>query len=349
MATAWLARHHWRQHLANATDLYYNISAENLSLDAWVTLPPSEERQGIVYDKWPFRLDINTEYQDWILVASCVFLTTIWCLPCLCGSMKNTVTKRFTSCVYTRLHSFFYVTTCINLTILMFTIAILPDWTVDEFVVYLAAFISWVLIHLQKLIYSMGIMFGFFLLLRFRERIMVAAGMEHMTLIRFSWKEMLGMTGKKRPVEIYIWKIDDLESARGKLVKPNDVYVECHMGFNEPMRTRVHNNAGSACIVKESFQLNIDESSSSSLMTLLVKDQSLLTSAEIARLILSTRELCGIEEQTGKRQMALSYDEHCFVPLKLFPRGKIWLAISPVDDVDEERAPLMNEDALVTC
>ena len=29
-------------------------------------------------------------------------------------------------------------------------------------------------------------------------------------------------------------------------------------GYNEPMRTRVHNNAGSEAVIRESFQLNID-------------------------------------------------------------------------------------------
>lgn len=30
-------------------------------------------------------------------------------------------------------------------------------------------------------------------------------------------------------------------------------------GYNEPMRTRVHNNAGSEADIRESFQMNIDE------------------------------------------------------------------------------------------
>ncbi len=33
------------------------------------------------------------------------------------------------------------------------------------------------------------------------------------------------------------------------------VYVS---GYNEPMRTRVHNNAGSEAVIRESFQINID-------------------------------------------------------------------------------------------
>merc|ERR1712039_227731 len=99
------------------------------------------------------------------------------------------------------------------------------------------------------------------------------------------------------------------------------------------------------------MQLNIDENAAGTLMTLLVKDQSLVTSSELARLMLSTRELCGIEDQTGKRRAAFTYSPEFFVALDLSPCGKIWIAIAPVEDGDiEERAPLIDdEDALVTC
>merc|ERR1712224_656075 len=171
--------------------------------------------------------------------------------------------------------------------------------------------------------------------------------------VRMSWKDLIpfGLTsGKKRPIEVFIWKITDLKSATNKVLKANDIFVECHMGYNEPMRTRVHNNAGSNCIVQESFQINVDEDKSGALMTLLVKDQSLMTSQEVARLMISTREICGIEDQTGKRRETFTYSEDSFVALTLSPCGKIWIAIAPVEDGDEEQRPLMqDEDALVTC
>lgn len=298
-------------------------------------------RRGVVFDKWPFRLDISTEYQDWILVAMCVLITSLWCLPCICGRMRNSLSRSFTHWVYTRLHVFFCVVTYINLFILMFTIGVLPDWTVDEFVEHLMAFISWVLDHIQKLITSSVILFGFFLLIRFRERIAMAAGVQHMTVFRWDWRDAVGLAGRRRPVEVFIWKVDGLQSSAGKVMKANDVYVECHLGFNEPMRTRVHNNAGSSCVVKESFQLNFDEGASSTVMTLLVKDQSLIASSELARLTLSTREICGIEDQTGKRRMTFQYSDDCFVPLALTPSGTIWIAVAPVDDADEEHEPLI--------
>lgn len=309
---------------------------------------PQRVRQGIVFDKFPFRLDINREYQDWILVSVCAMLLLIWCLPCMCGRMKSWVAREFTRKVYTQLHVFFWVTTYCNLIILMITIGTLPDWTVNEFVNYFVLFVSWILIHLEKMITSAGIIFGFLLVLRFRERIALAAGMEHVTVFRWSWKDLFS-NGKNRPVEVFIWKVEGLQSSGGKVVKLNDIFVECHMGYNEPMRTRVHNNAGSACEFKESFQMNIDETQPSCLMTLLIKDQNLLTSQVLGRLMLSTRELCGIEDQTGKRRVEFTYNNDCFVPLTLLPTGQIWLAIAPVDDADEETHPLMKEDDLVTC
>eukprot|EP00437_Effrenium_voratum_P009238 CAMPEP_0181430244 /NCGR_PEP_ID=MMETSP1110-20121109/17620_1 /TAXON_ID=174948 /ORGANISM="Symbiodinium sp., Strain CCMP421" /LENGTH=116 /DNA_ID=CAMNT_0023553547 /DNA_START=697 /DNA_END=1047 /DNA_ORIENTATION=- len=116
------------------------------------------------------------------------------------------------------------------------------------------------------------------------------------------------------------------------------------------MRTRVHNNAGSEAVIRESFQLNIDENSPDTLMTLLAKDQSLLTNSEIARLTLSTRELCGIEDQTGKRRSTFSYDEDSFLELSLNPSGKIWIAVAPVDEAaEEERSLLLQEDSLLPC
>lgn len=313
------------------------------------TTAGEKERKGITFEKWPFRLDIDTEYQDWILCAVCFVLFMLWCMPCICGAMRNPMSRAFTKSVYTRLNCFFWVVTYFNLVVLMFTIGILPDWTVNEFVEYLVNFIAWILQHLEKIITSAAILLGFYLLFKFKERIAMAAGLEHLTLFRWNWKDMLGISVKKRPVEVFIWKVEDLSSHMVKVYKANDIFVECHLGDNEPMRTRVHNNAGTSCMIKESFQMNINENDSTTMMTLLVKDQGLLAGSELARLMLSIREVCGIEDQTGKRRTDFVYSTEHFVELKLLPRGTIWLAIAPVDDLDEEKAPLMNDDSLVTC
>jgi len=263
--------------------------------------------------------------------------------------MRNSTSRSFTKCIYTRLNIYFWAITYVNLFIVMFIIGVLPDWTVNEYVQYLTWFVTWVLVHGKKMVSSGVILVGFFLVIQFQQKIRVAAGLEHITMVHFNWREILGFPIKKRPVELFVWKVDDLQSSSGKIYKPNDLFVECHLGDNEPMRTRVHNNAGTSCVIKESFQLNINESESGTLMTLLVKDQALMVSTELARLMLSTREICGIEDQTGKRKVDFTYSEESFVCLSLLPRGKIWIAIAPVEDIDEEKAPLMRDDDLVQC
>lgn len=310
-----------------------------------------EGRRGVVTDMgWPFRLDIPLEYQDWIIVAVCALIIGMWCTPCVCGRMRNRCSRQFTTWVYTRLHVFYWGVLYLTLFITMFMIWVLPDWTLADFLDYTGRFLRWILIHMQKMIISACIIFGFMLALKFRERITFLAGMEHITVFRWSLSEAFGFKGKQRPIELFIWKVDGLQSSSTKILKANDVFVECHLGFNEPMRTRVHNNAGSSCVVREAVQLNINESSPNTLLTLLVKDQNMIGGSELGRLNLSTPELCGIEDQTGKRRIAFDYSEDFFVPLGLSPMGTIWLAIAPVEDWDEsERTPLVHEDALVTC
>mmetsp|Transcript_36246 Transcript_36246/g.107680 ORF Transcript_36246/g.107680 Transcript_36246/m.107680 type:complete len:348 (+) Transcript_36246:98-1141(+) len=320
------------------------------------TVPPAvatvtdRPRRGIIYDRWPFRLDISTEYQDWILVAACFLIVGVWCLPCVCGTLRNRCSKAFTRMVYMHMHTFYCVSVYFTLFTVMFTVGILPDWTVDQFIEYLGHFFAWVLKHLVQCLICVLIILVFVLALKFRDRLLLASGIEHITFFRFSLSDLLG-TGRKRPVEFFIWKVEDLVSSSGKMMKPNDVYIECHMGYNETMRTRVHNNAGSSCVIQESFQMNIDEAESSTLLTIIVKDQTWVASAELGRLMLSTREMCGIEDQTGKRRLSMEYDESCFVALELVPRGKIWIALKPVDDTDDpdDRGPGNDDDNLLMC
>jgi len=149
---------------------------------------------------------------------------------------------------------------------------------------------------------------------------------------------------RHRAVEIFIWKVVDLQS--GHVMKPNDVYVECHLGYNEPARTRVHNKAGSGCLLKESFQLNLDDSvaqggEDSDVLTILVKDQTLVSSNVLGKKALTMREILGIENSTGKASDEFSWSDECFVELRLVPEGRIWLRIAPVE---EEGAPLLGMD-----
>ncbi|CAD7971060.1 unnamed protein product [Amoebophrya sp. A120] len=293
----------------------------------------AKERQGVVFDRWPFRLDIAYEYQCWILVAMSVFCATICLLPCLCGVFRSKISKRFTVWVYSRLHTFFCVAFYFNVTVLFFTVGLLPDWTINEYVAICFDFLDWMLIHTVKFLVSALILLGLFILVRFKERIAAAAGVEHMTFFRLG-KLNLFHTAQLRGIEVIIWKVEELPSGTG--LKPNDVYLECHAGQNEPTRTRVHNNAGAAAVIKETFQVNIDENDVEERFTLLVKDQELLVSSVLCKLQLKTKDVLAIEAQTGKVSEDFVYDANAFSQLQLQPRGKIWLRVNPLEDGEQQ-------------
>merc|ERR1712126_652983 len=124
----------------------------------------------------------------------------------------------------------------------------------------------------------------------------------------------------------------------------NDVFVECHLGFNEPAVTRVHNKAGSGCMIRESFQLNLDMNSSDgdamNALTLLVKDQSLVSSTVLGRKTLTMREVYRIEACTGRITEEFTWSAPYFMEQRLEPEGRIWFRIAPVE---EEAAPLMDD------
>lgn len=327
------------------------VIAEKGDISGLLVAGGMHERRGLVYDSWPFQLDIDVEYQDWILLATCICLVTAWTLPCFCGFMRSPLSKVFTAWVYTRLHLFYWTIGYFTLLVLAFTISVLPDWTASAFLAHLGLFVEWVLKHLVSTIKCSVVLFAFWLVYKFRERVLMAAGLDYIKVFTWDISNPLGIGVRRRPVEMFIWKVDGLQSSTGKLMKANDVFVEVHLGDNEPMRTRVHNNAGRGCSIKESFQLNINEGQPHALVTLLLKDQSLLASTEIARLVLSTAELCGIEDQTGKRRIGFTYSPEYFVPLTLHPTGQIWIAVAPVDDRadDEMDSLLQDDDHLLPC
>merc|ERR1740121_773406 len=130
-----------------------------------------------------------------------------------------------------------------------------------------------------------------------------------------------------RGIEVIVWKVEELPSGSG--LKPNDVFLECHVGQNEPGRTRVHNNAGSSAVIKETFQVNIDENDPEELFTILVKDQELLVSSVLCKLQVRTKDILAIEASTGRVSEDFVYDASGFSQLSLQPRGKIWFRVNP--------------------
>lgn len=252
------------------------------------------ERDGMEWSR--MSLDVAYEYQCWILIGVSCICALLFLLPCLCGTFRNRIAKRFTIWVYSRLHMYYVFIIYLNLFFVCFVISMLPDWNINQYLLASLDFVDWVLIHTSKLIVSVTILLGLYILIRFKERIATAAGVEHMTFFRFGRLNPFHRA-LHHPIELHIWKALDLPA--GPLLKQNDVFIECHLGQNEPAKTRVHNNAGSGCVFKESFQLNVDENDPTEMFTILVRDQELLTCTTLCKLQIKSADLLQIEQQTG--------------------------------------------------
>merc|ERR1712151_331624 len=136
----------------------------------------------------------------------------------------------------------------------------------------------------------------------------------------------------------------------GDLFSANNGFVEVSMGFNDEMKTRVHNNAGSSCVLKETLQLNWDEEDEDDRLLLQVKNQKLVGAAELARLHLDSDQLKKIRNDSiqclpaGKMP---SWTEGQFIKMDMMPRGTIWFRISPVEDETYSHGNLVQD--LTTC
>ena len=97
------------------------------------------------------------------------------------------------------------------------------------------------------------------------------------------------MPSNLRAVEIYLYKVEELTASN--LVNPNDVFIEMSLGMNEKVRTRVHNSAGSSCILKECLQMNYDPNEEDDKLVVQVKNQDMLLASEIGRIEFGNRDI----------------------------------------------------------
>merc|ERR1719253_330921 len=98
---------------------------------------------------------------------------------------------------------------------------------------------------------------AFAFVVAFKDKFAKLLGVDYKTVFRFKLRDLCPGGRRERAIEIVIHKVEDLKAA--SVFAPNNIFIETHMGYNEPMKTRVHNNAGSSCIMKERIQFNFDD------------------------------------------------------------------------------------------
>jgi len=277
-----------------------------------------------------FRLNIDMEYQGWILVFACLTAFWIYCLPCYCAGMQFSLARKYAAWIQMRLPYFLVFASIVNAGFLFMVITWLPDWEPADFVKQIITFIAFLATNAAKFMVSIALIVLFIFVVTFKDRFLKLAGIEKKTLFRFKLRDIFGSSTRAIAVEIF--KVEDLPAAQ--VFAPNNVFVEVYLGYNEPMKTRVHNNAGSSCLVKESLQLNFDEDEDEEPLYLFVKNQKVMGAGELGRLELKAEDVAAVEKECMEKLKGGSggWSDEYFVERRLIPRGTIWFRVTPVDD-----------------
>jgi len=232
----------------------------------------------------------------------------------------------------------FYATVfCFDVVLMYMVVNWLPDWTFAQYVktcIKLAAFVAG---NMANWASSLAIIIAAGVVVAFKDRFLLLLGLDHRTLFKCKFRDVFSCwTGNRfRAIELMIWKVEDLQSS--ELFSANSVYVEVYFGYNESMKTRVHNNAGNDCVLKETVQLNFDEDDDDEHMFVFVRNQKVVGGSELGRLELKAEQVADIERANKAAPFPDGHvrwqDEH-FVQRRLIPRGTIWFRVNAVEDTD---------------
>mmetsp|Transcript_14886 Transcript_14886/g.27926 ORF Transcript_14886/g.27926 Transcript_14886/m.27926 type:complete len:312 (-) Transcript_14886:107-1042(-) len=298
--------------------------------------PVAQKLQQQAQDVVKFRLDIDEEYQGWILIFTTLTCAWIFCLPCYCAGMSSPSARKFAAWISQRLPHFYALAFVFNLLLMFLVVEWLPDWTFADYVKVLLQGVKWFFDHVLKWASSLAMIIAFGFVVAFKERIALMLGLDHKQLFNCKARDCLSCFSSARfkPIELLIWKVEDLTSA--DLFHANNVFLEIYLGYNETMRTRVHNNAGSDCILKESVQLNFDEDDEEEKLVIFVQNQKVMGAQELGRVEISSEKIKKMlkdsEKLKGPSQI-MQWDTKCFpMSFPLIPRGQVWLNAVPVED-----------------
>jgi len=283
-----------------------------------------------------FRINMDEEYQGWILLFATLTAFWLFCIPCYCAGLSFSAARKCASYISQRLPYFYLIMCIFNATFIYLVVTWLPDWTPKDYVKTMAKLMLWLAKHLYKFMSSIVIIGAFCFAVAFKDRIALLLGLDHKTLFRCKFRDFItcGSAARFRPVEVVIWKVEDLASAT--IFSANNIFLEAFLGYNESMRTRVHNNAGSGCIMKETLQLNYDEDDEDEHFYLFARNQTVTGSKELARMEVSNASVKAMEMESAKKANGreVRWEEEFFTEYKLVPRGCVWLRVQPVDDDD---------------
>lgn len=297
----------------------------------------SGDGQSTISKVWNYRFDIDVEVQGWLLIFATFTAMWLMCLPCFCAGLSCSLAKSFAVCLQKRLPHFLFYMAIFNMVFLYLFIHWMPNWNTSLYIKAILRGVLFTISHLLKWASSLAIIGAFCVAVAFKDRIALLLGLDHTKILKCKVRDCLYCWNPQRfqPIEVYVWKVEDLPS--DTVFAANNVYVEFYLGYNETMRTRVRNNAGSDCTLKETIQLNFDQDDDEETLHIKVQNQQVVGAAELAHAEISTEKLKQlVDKARDKNAPGLRWDANFFREpdhvFQLIPSGKIWIAAAPITD-----------------
>lgn len=271
-------------------------------------------------------------YEEVILLAVLVFMLMLWMIPVL---------RPFRYCCETRLHKVYPAITIFNLICLAVTLNQLFLISFNDFFFGMVNAFELILQKTEQALIGVAALFAIGVVWKFKDRVFEVLGVENAAAVFGDFRDWATCWSMKRfhPLEVFIWKVEGLPSAR--LHSPNDVFCEVSFGYNVVMKTRVHHRAGHSCVFKETLQLNFDPFDSERRLTLSIMSQEVVGSSELAKLQLGTEQVRRLEGPAedlsrsvgwGSKADPAVWSPSNFQCRDLVPAGKVYLRFIPVPE-----------------
>lgn len=130
--------------------------------------------------------------------------------------------------------------------------------------------------HIADVCMDMALLAMVFFVVLFRNKIVVLLGVDQ-KLIRADLRDILTCFSMERfqVIEVAIWKVAKLPPGLGS----RSLFVRMIMGYNEALHSRPHDGVHDDCNFCERFTLNYDPEDDTQCLTIVVKEQEVVSAA----------------------------------------------------------------------
>jgi hypothetical protein len=173
------------------------------------------------------------------------------------------------------------------------------DWVTffDNFLLNIQVVVDW-FSKLTSCIFDLAIIIFVYM---YRERLFRFVGVDTVNLFRFSLWDIADPTYRERSfvgIKVAIKHVQGRLPANDLTTRSNDLFIQVRCSDNEPVNTRVHNHTRTderAVPFEEVLQINIPKDrSSTDKVYIVLQDQEILGSEEIARKVFTIRDIYDI-------------------------------------------------------